>query len=71
MISVKKCVMLHAIGHGGLRELFGGIGGKEQAYTTIWMCISKGNAKKQTTESNETKTSNRKFMQTKQKDQKN
>ena len=56
MISVKKCVMLHDIGHGGLRELFGGIGGKEQAYTTIWMCISKGNAKKQTTESNETKT---------------
>lgn len=63
--------MLHAIGHGDLRGLFGGIRGKEQAWTTIWMRMRKGNVKKQTTESNETKTSTHKFMRTKQKDQKN
>ena len=52
-------------GHDGLRGLFRGMKRKEEACVETWICIHKGKAKKQTTESNETKTSNDKFMQTK------
>jgi hypothetical protein len=57
-------------GHRGLRGLFVGMKRKEEVCVAIWMCISKWKAKKQATESKETKTSNRKFMQIKQKEKK-
>jgi len=37
---------VHRDGHGGQRGSFGGKGGEEEAFGTIWMGISKVGAKK-------------------------